>query len=131
MKKVNEPKKPGRKLVADKMIEKAQSHVDYLQGLVDQYELDVYLSGHNIKGDMVEESMDITPEQVAILGAYTSTKELLDSLKGLKEGKKKPEEGKIIALEINHDTGEKKVLKSDELPPEAIDALKKFLKDME
>lgn len=97
-----------------------------LRDLMERYELDNYIDGKNdIRGELVEESQDITPEQVALLGAYT---ELL-KIRNLYhvEPKKKEVDKPVLGYSI--DGGKVKELSADDLPEEVKDMLRKLLGD--
>lgn len=116
----NAKKKPTLKAIEFFVEDACES----LQKMIDKDELGIYIKGYDIRGEMVDESDEITPEQVAILGAYTQAKIIHDFVKGvyeeekkeeLKSGIYKTENGK--AIEIN----------STDLPDELKDILRKII----
>jgi len=93
-------------------------------------ELQPYLKGGDIRGDLVDDSEDITPEQVATLGAYTMAIQLRDNLKNIMEGKEvKRTDKKIEVVAIELKNGKQKTVQFEDVPQEVKDALKKFLED--
>lgn len=130
-------KKQVENALADKIVAEVESLFERIGAQVNKNELEIYLKGTAIKTDMVDDSRDITPEQVAILGAYTIVAGLLEDVKTIREGKeiaqvvkKKPVKkskviGTVIAMKDGKELNSKDIT-VDDLPQEVIDALKKF-----
>lgn len=129
-----EPAKRGRTSVADKMIAEVEEKTKQLRDLVENFELDTFLDGTDIKGTKIDENEDITPEQVAIIGAYATAQQLLDNLKTIKEGKpiKKEKRSKGSITVVGVKDGEHEVITdTGKIPKEVIDELRNFLDEME
>lgn len=137
--------------VMEKLIDLAHSQ---LKDLIDSNELDVYLRDETeINEKKVDYSDDITPAQVAVLGAYTVTVKLKKDLKLAKAGKPLPAlkkekkekkttktskkskfevEAKVAVFDRKN--GKSRMLTKDELdeiPPEVRSALRDLLDKME
>lgn len=111
-----------------KILEEAERAARHTTDLVEANELEPYMNGVDINGNMVEESEDITPEQVAILGAHTMAIQLRDNLKRITEGKEpkvKSTNIEVHAIEIKGSKAKKVDLK--DIPPEVRDALRKLI----
>lgn len=118
---------PIKNELADKLEDEVRRALKQMQEGVNKNELEPYLDGYKILGSLVEDSEEITPEQVAILGAYTIVAKLAENFDLIKEGKepiRKKEVAEVIITEVLG--GEAKELSIKELPQEVKDAIQKF-----
>ena len=123
-------KETKRRVIKDEMLAEAERAVEHMTDLIEKNELQPYLKGGDIRGDLVDDSEDITPEQVATLGAYTMAIQLRDNLKNIMEGKEvKRTDKKIEVVAIELKNGKQKTVQFEDVPQEVKDALKKFLED--
>lgn len=139
--KTPEKSKPRANALADKLMAEAERAFERARSEVNNHELDYYLDGTNIRTKRVDESDDITPEQVAILGAFSYAAQLLENLKLIREGKeikkatpkkkKSKSDGHSMGLISLTGKGDniKIIQTGDEIPPEIMKALKKFIKE--
>lgn len=120
---------PKRKIIKDEMLKEAERAAAHISELVERNELEPYLDGVDINGEMVEDSRDITPEQVAILGAYTMAIQMRDNLKRIMEGKpaKIKSDTKIEVRAVEIKDGKAKEVDMKNIPPEIRDALRKII----
>lgn len=109
----------------DSALKRIEERLDHLQKIIDNHELDYYLNGDNIRGKRVDESEDILPEHVAVLGAYT---ELLTLRNELTEGTENKPKKKVRATVIK-DGKEVKSYKG--IPKEVVDELRELLDEIE
>lgn len=114
-----------------------------LEDTVEHAELDVFLEGKTkLDGDKIDHDEDITPEQVALLGAYATVGLLVEAFKDIKAGKdvkiprvagNEPKITTELAV-FSIEQGKKKPVKKQDmkhLPKEVKDALKRIMEEME
>lgn len=131
--------KTQKQIIAD-MLEEIQETVNNFKDLIEKNELEPYLDGKDIKGYLVDQSEDITPEQVCILGEYVMSLTLLDNLTDLSKGKKVGRPGLEFGKEpiadkwseailLHDEKGKTTRITSDKLPKEVIEKLRKIVED--
>lgn len=130
-----------QKQIIEDMLEEVDITVKNFKDLVNKNELEPYLDGSDIRGHLVDESHDITPEQVCILGEYVMALSLQENLKLLSQGKsagkpglefsKEPEDKGFteIILATDTRTGKTTRITGNKLPKGVVDKLRKIVED--
>lgn len=120
-----------------KIVNYIEALVEFTNDLVDKHELQPYINKEEIDTDRVDESEDITPAQVAILGGWTMARRMKEAVSAIQAGRSvkapvvsRPNTG-IIAGSIDKRTGKVEIVGGDNIPPEVLEQLKNFINEME
>lgn len=120
-----------------KIVNYIEALVEFTNDLVDKHELQPYINREEIDTDRVDESEDITPAQVAILGGWAMARRMKEAVSAIQAGRSveapkvsRPNTG-IIAGSIDKRTGKVEMIGGDNIPPEVLEQLKNFINEME
>jgi hypothetical protein len=109
------------------MLKEATRAYNELRDHVEANELEPYLNEDSIKGDLVDEDENITPEQVAILGGYSVAYQIKKQLEKIATGTDK--KIKMVTVEVKN--GKATMTGDTNLPKEVLDAMKNIIKRSE
>lgn len=120
-----------------KIVNYIEALVEFTSDLVDKYELQPYINKGEIDTDKVDESEDITPAQVAMLGGWAMARQMKEAITAIQAGRSvdpptvsRPSTG-IIAGSIDKKTGKVEMIGGDNIPSEVLEQLKRFINEME
>lgn len=133
-----EPVTPVGKKVRE-IVNYIEAVEEWVDDMKSKHELEPYiLPSGKVDNKKVDESEDITPEQVAILGGYIMVRRIAAAVNNISKGEKpdkipnaskKVEKAQGVMLDMV--TGEAKMLGGGVIPPEALEALKDFINEQE
>lgn len=121
----------------DKVLSYMEALVEWYDDLIDKHELNAYLIKGKVDTNKVESSKEITAEQVAILGGYLVAHRAFDAIERIQKGESvskpatKKTTAEVVGMAFNPSTGEVEEVRMGELPPEVLDAMKKFISEQE
>lgn len=123
--------KKTKSMVIEQMIQTAEDAVSHFKDLVESKELEPYIKGDQLRGQMIDDDETISAESVAILGGYSVAQQIRDNLKLIAAGRetenRKEAKTEVSVEVVAFENG--KQVKINKVPKEVIDTMRKIIEE--